>query len=1280
MMLSRTFRYLYYLILKLFAWGVLVAAVVVTVVRLVLPEIGSYREEVRTWLDAYMGHPVAIADINANWDAWLPELKLHQLRILDRDLGKPVLDFDTVLIRIDVFKSILNGEIIPRSITISDVRLDLMRRKDGSVAFANKRPDASPGNSRVDRDVLVRWVLAQKHLVIEHARITIFDQYQDNRTLQLPDVTLHMKNDVHRTQIDGSISLPTAYGESLKFALDASGDMLTRDWSGEIYLEAMRMDASLLLTEVGMLGSDVRTGVADMKIWGTWDQARLRQVDGQITLRKLQAGGQQTPAHIDHMAGRFTTTLMPDNEFHLVLALDEMTTPYGGWPRSTIVVRKIYDTARGGHRYRLQADYLKLVDVQPILSLFVGHVDDLKMLLDLNLVGVLGNSVIKYDPALPFAKGLHIASDFRGVSARLADGSFNVHGLSGFLRGLPERGSMEIATDATTLEAGGLLTQPLTLYELSTDLAWRREADHILIETPSLRGHTEDFDLHARGRLKFFEAREFPWIDLLIKLSDGQADRVTKYLFAGTPTEVVHWLDEGLVSGEVTSVVIAFRGAPNDFPFDERQGVFQGHARLKGVSLKYDPAWPLVNDIDADVVFDQQSLAVHARTGNFLGTTINGAHMTIADYTSDTIAKTLAINGRISGTFDDASRLIMASPLHKIQFLRTLASYGGVGDLELDLGLNIPIAEGAITFDGMLRLDHLTVDFADDPVLSGFEGSVHFTEDSIIAMDIDAHYFDHPVELALTRDSETGMALKLSGDADGRLISTELVRHFPALAAMQTAIKERIRGSCRWQLAVNDLRLDRWVGDKLVLTSSLEGLAVDLPAPLAKSFEPVPLEIEISTPPDSDRRRRIAIHYAGDRDSVVIDDRGGQRVVTGHIDQLAMDEWFKLLSVGMADPTDGDFDPAIPLEATLETKTLTFADYHFPKARLSLTGADADRRLNLSADDVSGEVHIRRTIHGPVVEIDFRTLNLIDTADAPGGAAGLRIMPAAIPPLDIDIADLTYHMMPLGRMILKTSKIDGGLAIDHMSFEKSDVSINGTGRWYVRDGDHRSEMNLEVEAASMQAMLETFRYDMAAVQDAKTKLTLDAGWLGTLADFSLGQLSGTVAMDIGQGRFTEIGSSTGRFFGLLSLQALPRRLSLDFSDLFGKGLAFDRIMGDFDIGDGDAHTNNLTMHGPTVHISIQGRTGLVVQDYDQLATVTPKIADSLPVAGTFLGPVGVGVGAAIFLTGQLFRALPDTIDTLLQAQYSIGGTWENPEITKISQNTEPQAEFPKSSP
>ncbi|TNF98868.1 MAG: hypothetical protein EP297_06995 [Gammaproteobacteria bacterium] len=157
-------------------------------------------------------------------------------------------------------------------------------------------------------------------------------------------------------------------------------------------------------------------------------------------------------------------------------------------------------------------------------------------------------------------------------------------------------------------------------------------------------------------------------------------------------------------------------------------------------------------------------------------------------------------------------------------------------------------------------------------------------------------------------------------------------------------------------------------------------------------------------------------------------------------------------------------------------------------------------------------------------------------------------------------------------------------------------------------------------------------------------------------------LDGHAQMVIHKGEIMEVKpGGAGRVFGLLSFQALPRRLALDFSDLFSKGMTFDDIDGTFTFSNGQAYTNNLMMEAPSSKVHISGRIGLVDQDYDQQVKVIPSLSSSLPIAGMLAG--GPALGAVMLLTHQLFQ---DPIDKLAKLEYQISGPWRDPEITRVA--------------
>jgi uncharacterized protein YhdP len=158
-------------------------------------------------------------------------------------------------------------------------------------------------------------------------------------------------------------------------------------------------------------------------------------------------------------------------------------------------------------------------------------------------------------------------------------------------------------------------------------------------------------------------------------------------------------------------------------------------------------------------------------------------------------------------------------------------------------------------------------------------------------------------------------------------------------------------------------------------------------------------------------------------------------------------------------------------------------------------------------------------------------------------------------------------------------------------------------------------------------------------------------------------IDGKLHLVIKDGQLLNVKPGAGRVFGLVSLHTLPRRLSLDFSDLFKKGYAFDRVEGNFVLSDGDAYTSDLFIEGPAARIDISGRIGLADEDYDELITVVPHVSSSLPIAGAIAG--GPVVGAAILLAEHLLGDELEKHTKFAHKQYTVTGPWADPVYTEV---------------
>jgi uncharacterized protein YhdP len=144
------------------------------------------------------------------------------------------------------------------------------------------------------------------------------------------------------------------------------------------------------------------------------------------------------------------------------------------------------------------------------------------------------------------------------------------------------------------------------------------------------------------------------------------------------------------------------------------------------------------------------------------------------------------------------------------------------------------------------------------------------------------------------------------------------------------------------------------------------------------------------------------------------------------------------------------------------------------------------------------------------------------------------------------------------------------------------------------------------------------------------------------------------------GRILNADPGAGRVLGLISIAALPRRLALDFRDVFESGFGFDQASGTVQLENGTASTNDFVLESTAATLAIVGESDLVNKTFNYEMSMRPGVSQALPVIGAIAaGPGGAAAGLA--LQGLLRQALGDATE----ARYQISGPWAEPEVTRI---------------
>jgi uncharacterized protein (TIGR02099 family) len=1250
------------------------AALVVTALTLsllrfwLLPDVGRFREPLQTRIEAVLGETVRIEHLGARLRGFHPELTLGGFEILDAG-GRPTLRLDDLRIGVDLWRSLAQGTPVFGRIRIVGARLSIRRRPDGSVAVAGLGGGGGAPPA---------WLLADGRFELLDCALDYQDLATGAPPLDLGKADIRLVNGRNRHRVGIGFKLPEALGAQLRLALDAEGDLLRADgWRGTAYLEARRLDLARTggvqpAAAFGLVG-----GTADVRAWARW-QGGLKFVAGDFKLGRPTLIHRPSPetAHslaLNGLSGRFLWRPETDGwRLDLARFVPDLTRP---WPetRLAVAVGRAPDGTLASVRAGLS--YLNLGDIG--LGLRALNWPDGEAGAALRTAaprGTLHDLQVFYAPAAPLAEQWAVCGEFRDLAAAAYQGAPGFAGLGGRLCGHAGAGRATLAIDQGRLDPAALgLKRPVVLDQAHVELDWRQTATDWTLEAPAL-----DFrnpDLAGQGRLRLVLPKNpeaSPFLDLRAQFTGPDVAALQFYLPYGLIPSTSGWMERALLRGRVQHWDLLFHGPTRAFPFYRNEGVFQARIDAEDVDLRFHPEWPPLTRAAARIAFEGPGVVIDSERGRLGRGEIVTAHGTVADL--DSAEPWLNLAGTVRSDVADALDFLSQSPIRRIpDRLRKFVSVAGPTDIALDL--KVPLdddmdGETAVRGSATFHQCTLTVDDLDLTVRD-IEGPLHFDRDALKADALRANLLGHGVRIAV--DQSAG---DVAIDVHGRTGIDDLARQFPLDFWAQA------QGEADYRLALRfPESLDAQSAPlRLNLESDLAGVALDLPPPLDKpaaAARALSMEMQVK----ADRKIPVRLEYGpGVRANFRFPEpdrpfrlEGADFAIGLPLAPALPEPGYSLAArLEQADagawaqwrPQTGGEGSALGALRRLDLSVGRLAWNGSDLGPLDLAVRRADEALEGRID--SGYAKGRFVATPGTIRLDLDRLRLPKTLGS-GGAAGKNppsIEPAGIPSLTLRANQVLWDRTSLGSLELVTERHAHGMILKHLVVAAPGHRLDVEGGWTLtanRTETTRLQGKLHIDDLGL--FLADFGYG-GNVRDTPSDLEFSVDWPGAPQRFSAATVAGEVRMTLGQGGLLKIEPGLGRVLGVLDLDTLWRRLSFDFSDLFGQGLAYDGIAGTFRIGGGQAITKGFLIDAVPATIVIGGRAGLVARDLDQAVIVTPHTTVALPIAGALAG--GPAVGAAVLLAQQL---VGDQVDAITATHYAVKGSWDDPTITKISSNT-----------
>ena len=1269
----------------LVAVSIIVVALLISSARLLLPYLATYHQQVEAMISDAVGARVEVSSMEAAWHGAGPLLKLHGVRVLN-DGDSELLNFDHGSIGLNLLQSIRYRSLQIGNLVVSGIKLIITRDEAGKISVAGLEAGAGDDSDEAlaqhqaeNQQALLRWLLTQSRMAIESSEVTWRDLKKGGRELHFSNIAFKLRNQGNRHQLDGAAELPAHLGRTFSFAIDIDGDLQAQqEWRVQGYIEGAVLQLAPWLEEEAPAGVRVDKGVVETRLWFEWQDAALQRVEGDFSLQQLlltSVGNGEQSMNVDLLSGEYAWkrsatgwTLSVD---HFLLERDSRV-----WPPSRFSVATSTE-ADGAQVVEAKLGYIDIDDLNTLLQIS-DQVDERlrRQLLAFAPTGELREGYLHYwDPSRDNKQDYRytLASRFDGVGINAVGKLPGLNGLGGHVRLDNSGGYLALTQMSGEIEIPTLFRAPLTVTALAGELYWQSGEGGWRVESRAL--NVENSDLELSLELALTGGSSTPEIALLATFNAPSVANISHYLPVGImPAASVGWLDRAIVGGNASAGQVIFYG-PLDrrFPYEESPGLFDIRFNLTDGILDYAPGWPRLEEMEAEVIFAGSGMQINAVAAKILDADVTQVSARVKSFRAHPAL--LEIDGQAQGHARETLNFLRRSPLNARFGAFTEGAEVTAGRSELDLSLQLPLAKLPAKVNGVVHFEGADFYLAERAVdILDVNGALHFSEAGIeirqaqarlLGMDSVLHAATLPV--ATGEGSTVISAVGSAAAADvQRLLPSPLFQRLDGRAAWQALLTIPARGAEKKGLSLR-------------VTSDLKGMGVDFPEPLGKSAQQAKkLVLETVFP----RRLNVpmTVQYGSqlrgilDLDGKMALQRGTltfggalpsmptQRLIRidGKLKRLSLAEWLPVIAAAKDDT--GSRRAAVEVEQlNLEIEQLLAFERNFHYTTLALA-LESKGGASLWRGDISSH------LMGGVLQIpvDFEQESLVMALDylilpppqvtGQSSIASDDVSPKSLPAMKINSRYFSYADLPLGSLKLQATRRPAGLHITQLTLRSPLMALTMNGDWTVTNSAQHSVFNITINSDDLGEMLSTF--DIAdSIRGGQSEIGIIAHWPGAPSAFALERLSGNMHLKVKKGRLLEVEPGAGRIFGLISLQSIPRRLTLDFSDMFKKGFSFDRMEGDFEINNGDATTSNFSVVGPSATISMAGRVGLATKDYDQDVIVEPHVASSLPVVGAVVG--SLGIGAAILLAQKLLN-----LNEVTQVRYSVKGSWDDPIVTR----------------
>ncbi|WP_411994281.1 YhdP family protein [Agarivorans sp. DSG3-1] len=1248
-----------------------IVAVCLSIARGILSFATNYKDDLASWLVDGQQADLTIGQLSARMHNFRPMLVFEDSQVAIGENRETTFSVGALMLELDLWQSIEQGQVVFKDLVLDQVNFQLA---------------IDPHSARSQRD------FSQSYQAIADVflgQLTRFSLTNSLIEIEFPDHSMNFDianldwvNNGQLHQGNGEILIgQDLQNGRISFRVDLIGDASNVDsLSGKLFAKGQQLNLNAMPRLLGRssehLGSDL-----NLSLWVDFgaDQQQRWVVQWQ-------------PSYVYWGA---------DNEQHLVIdgglaqglkVEDDWRIDKLPWDISVNSLDADFTLQallnKQGQAWRL-AEY-DLATWSPALVALEqeGEIAWSRLITE----GQLDQLQLNYSHA---DKALTYQADISGLSTVGQSYLPSILALNAYIRGdkqsahlsLQQRGAFQLAAQFIETWQVQQLESEIEISFGDAGLSLKSDATQLL---------TPELDFAGQWALIWPEQGKWPLLSLMANAEIKDAGKAYWYYPNVMPDKVFSYLEGALLAGAAKDSQILWYGQLNNYPYDQHNGIFQAFVPLDDATFKFDPDWPALEELQLDLLFQNDGLFMESNRARLGEVPAQRISASIPKFYS---GSELFITGEIAGPASAVQDYLLQSPIEALSASLQQLPLGD-GDVAGEIYLNIPLSDGDVEVNGHVDFNGNGIEVLPAGMsLSQLNGRLYFQNEQLRTNNLSALWRGMPLDIKFNTEA----------DADNYLLNFDLAGRWPLVEAERAfgiPLTEYAKGNLRWQGDL-DIRLKPeglfdYNGD---FRSDLLGVSMNLPAPMKKASTlswPTALSVNgdhltskfqlesnqlVSATAkvefaDDQKKLKYALLNLGADNNLLWEGEG--LAMSFDFPELDLEPWLfwakeqikftpekpetDYTNVSLEVPelmfVRGAVTKATLLEQTLDNFDIAF----LPRSKTQLQIESEQLVASLAAPKhpsveqpvnvVIEKANLDQIDFGRFeeqVEQDLQKLESRQTTSETSGHSLLKVLP----PLKLSCSGCQLGDYRLGNV-----KVD--LPIENQAMENGRLWVDwGHSQltsalfWNAPDGAEQAGLAGSFESTSMEKVFEDLGQE-SPLKGTPARFTFDVNWRDSLLSPEMSSLDGNIKVQADKGVVTEMSDKGTRLLTLASLDTIRRRLKLDFSDVFEKGMHFDSLSGSITFKQGVGNNQDFFFDGVAGSMRGKGEVDFRDGQIDYLVSYSPKVTSSLPVLAAFLVTPATGVAVL-----ALSKLLEPVVEVVTQIDFALTGNIGEPELIEL---------------